>query len=100
MKISIPNSSIVKQTYGNQKTAAPHSSDKKSETGGTRNVDNVNFSSETKDLQKIQQSMEKEPAGRAERIAALKEQIETGKYTVDADKIAEKMTGFFLDKIA
>ena len=100
MKISIPNSSIVKQTYGNQKTAAPRSSDKEKAAGGTQNVDNVNLSSETKDLQKVQQAMENEPAGRAERIAALKEQIEAGKYTVDADKVAEKMTGFFLDKIA
>ena len=100
MKISIQNPSIVKQTYGNQKTAAPLSSDKKKGTGGTRNVDNVNLSSGTKDLQKIQQTMEKEPVGRADRIAALKEQIELGKYTVDADKVAEKMTGFFLDKIA
>mgnify|MGYP003573972651 CR=1 FL=1 len=100
MKVSIQNSSIVKQTYGNQKSASSLSSDKKRETGGTQNVDNVNFSSDTKDLQKIQQTMEKEPAGRSERIAALKEQIELGKYTVDADKVAEKMTGFFLDKIA
>lgn len=100
MKISIPNSSIVKQSYGNHKTAAPRSSDKKGAAGGTQNVDNVNLSSETKDLQKIQQAMENEPAGRAERIAALKEQIESGEYTVDADKVAEKMAGFFLDKIA
>jgi len=100
MKISIQNQSIVKQTYGNQKTAAPLSSDKKREAGGTPNVDNVNLSSGKKDLQKIQQTMEKEPAGRAERIAELKEQIELGKYTVDADKVAEKMTGYFLDKIA
>ncbi len=100
MKVSIQNPSIVKQTYGNQKTAGTLSSDKKRKAGGTPNVDNVKLSSGTKDLQKIQQTMEKEPAGRAEQIAALKEQIELGKYTVDADKVAEKMTGFFLDKIA
>ena len=44
--------------------------------------------------------METETEGRAERIAALKDQIGRGRYTVDAEKVAEKMTGFFLDKIA
>jgi len=44
--------------------------------------------------------MDIEPGGRATRIAALKQEIESGTYKIDAEKVAEKMTGFFLDKMA
>lgn len=101
MKISVQNPNIVKQTYGGKQTTAQQiSSDKKNQTTGSTNVDNVNLSSSTKDLQRISQAMDIEPGGRANRIAALKQEIDGGTYKVNADKIAEKMTGFFLDKMA
>jgi len=101
MKISIQNPNIVKQTYGGKlPTPQQISSDKKNQTKGSTNVDNVNLSSSTRDLQKIEQTMDIEPGGRANRIAALKQEIDGGTYKVDADKVAEKMTGFFLDKMA
>jgi len=101
MKISTQNPNIIKQTYGGKlPTTQQISSDKKSQTKGTTNVDNVNLSSSTRDLQKIEQAMDIEPGGRANRIAALKQEIESGTYKVDSEKIAEKMTGFFLDKMA
>jgi negative regulator of flagellin synthesis FlgM len=99
MKISNQNINMVNQTYGKNQTAASPSAEKKGPEA-TRNVDSVSLSSTTQDLQKIQQAMAVEPQERAERVATLKAAVESGQYTVDPDKVAERMTGFFIDKIA
>ncbi len=99
MKISSQNMNMVNQTYGKSPAGAPPSASRKA-TETTRNVDNVSLSSTTQDLQKIQQAMATEPQERTERVATLKAAVESGQYTVDPEKVAERMTGFFIDKIA
>lgn len=103
MKVSSQNTNMVNHSYGrNQAAATP--SDNKKETGVTRNVDSVSLSSATKDLQKIHQAMESAPPQesreRSEKVATLKAAVESGQYKVDSEKVAEKMTEFFFDKIA
>ncbi|ACN16636.1 FlgM [Desulforapulum autotrophicum HRM2] len=99
MKITSQNSNMVNQSYGKNQAVAPPSADK-NQTEVSRNVDSVSLSSTTRDLQKIQQAMTVEPQERSERVATLKAAVESGQYTVDTEKVAERMTGFFIDKIA
>ena len=103
MKISSQNTNMVNQSYGRNQVPAP-ASDNKKEIPATRNVDNVSLSSATKDLQKVYQTMDTTPShesqDRSERISALKKKIETGQYKVDAEKVAESIMGFFIDKTA
>ena len=103
MKISNQNSNLVNQTYG--KNQAPVSSSKDIKNAekipeSTRNIDSVSLSSATKDLQRIEQSMGAESPERAERVATLKATVESGNYKVDPEAVAERMAGFFIDKIA
>lgn len=99
MKISSQNMNMVNQSYGKNQTAVSPSAGKK-ELETTRNIDSVSLSSTTQDLQKIEQAMAVEPPERTERVATLKAAVESGQYTVDPEKVAERMTGFFIDKIA
>lgn len=51
----------------------------------------VNLSSKAKDIQRIKQMLDQLPDVRENKIAELKQKIESGAYRVDAAKIAEKM---------
>lgn len=58
-------------------------------------TDNIELSATIRDLQKISQAMETEPADRAQQISDLKDQIRTGRYNVNAQKVAEIMVHGF-----
>ncbi|MDY0221607.1 MAG: flagellar biosynthesis anti-sigma factor FlgM [Desulfobacterium sp.] len=103
MKISNQNTNLINQTYGKNQTPVPSSKDRKNvekSPESTRNIDSVSLSPATKDLQKIEQAMGAEPPGRSERVATLKAAVENGRYKVDPEAVAERMAGFFIDKIA
>jgi negative regulator of flagellin synthesis FlgM len=51
----------------------------------------VDLSAKAKDIQKIKQIVEQTPDVRADKVQALKHQIETGNYQVDAAKVAENL---------
>ncbi|MFO7911772.1 MAG: flagellar biosynthesis anti-sigma factor FlgM, partial [Desulfotignum sp.] len=61
--------------------------------------DTIQLSDTTLDLQKITQAMETEPADRAQQVSDLKDQVRTGRYNVNAQKVAEIMVHGF-DKLA
>ena len=42
-------------------------------------------------MDKVKEAIRKEPDVRAERVAELKEKVESGKYQIDADKLAENV---------
>lgn len=54
-------------------------------------TDRVELSANSVDVQKIKEVLDATPSVRAEKVQALKEQIERGEYQVDAGKVAEKM---------
>jgi len=51
----------------------------------------VSLSSIAKDIQHAEKAIEKLPDVREDKVQKLKDQIETGKYNVSGEKIAEKM---------
>jgi negative regulator of flagellin synthesis FlgM len=53
----------------------------------------VNLSTRAKDIQQIKQVLDKIPDTREAKVAALKQTIESGAYSIDAGKIAERMLG-------
>lgn len=51
----------------------------------------VSLSSMARDIQQAAKAIEKLPEVREEKVRELQEQIETGRYNVSGEKIAEKM---------
>ena len=101
MKISNSTTNLVNQAYSNNATnqnqaAANTKSAKAKEANPSANVD---FSSRTKDLQKISKALENEPVALSEKVSRLKKEINDNQYNFDADKVANKMVGALLDKI-
>jgi len=58
--------------------------------------DKVDLSSQSKELNKISEALAAAPDVRAEKVEALKKQVESGQYQVDSDTVAEKMIKEFL----
>jgi negative regulator of flagellin synthesis FlgM len=56
-------------------------------------IERVNLSSKAKHIQQIKQIVDQTPEIREEKVMDLKNQIESGSYTVNSEKIAEKMVG-------
>ena len=54
-------------------------------------ADRVELSSGSRDVLKMQEILQSTPSERAELIEELRAQIESGEYSVDSVKIAEKM---------
>lgn len=51
----------------------------------------VTLSSAARDIQQAEKAIEKLPDVREEKVRELQDQIETGRYDVNGEKIAEKM---------
>lgn len=86
MKIHNNNINKMLNTYNNQATT---NKSNKLERG--KRADELNISSAARDFQIAMEQVKKQPEVRAEKVEALKKQIEAGNYTVDAKQIAEKM---------
>ena len=101
MKISGPTPNYIQQTYtsrNNQQTNA--TSRTKTGSGGEEpRGDSINLSQTTRDLQKVDQNLDTQSSERARRVAQLKEQVEAGQYTVNAEQVAEKMVGSIMDEL-
>ena len=54
-------------------------------------TDRVELSANSVDVQKIKEVLDATPSVRAEKVQALKEQIEKGEYQVDSREVANKM---------
>jgi negative regulator of flagellin synthesis FlgM len=58
---------------------------------GTGGTDQLALSSRAEEIRMARAALAEAPQVRAERVAELKAQIEAGTYTVDADKVAERI---------
>ena len=60
----------------------------------------VNLSQASKEAQKIEEIILSEPDIREDKVAALKEKIESGKYSIDHKAVAEKLVDNFIDELS
>lgn len=60
----------------------------------------VSLSQASREAQQIQGAIENEPEVREEKVAALKEAVETGRYQIDNEAVADKLVDSFIDEIA
>lgn len=68
----------------------------KAGSSAVKSADTVALSSGSKEVQKMREIIEKTPSVRADRVEALKRQVENGEYHVDARDIADKMLESFM----
>ena len=61
------------------------------QSGPAAGTDRVELSSGSVDVQKMHEILQQTPDLRADRVQALKQQIEKGEYTVDPYKVADQM---------
>jgi negative regulator of flagellin synthesis FlgM len=59
----------------------------------------VNLSQTLKETQLIKEIISSEPDIREDKVSELKEKIESGKYTIDNDAVADKLVDSFIDEI-
>ena len=59
----------------------------------------VNLSQASKEAQKIKEIILSEPDVREDKVSALKESIESGRYRIDHNGVADKLVDAFLDEI-
>jgi flagellar biosynthesis anti-sigma factor FlgM len=59
----------------------------------------VNLSQASKEAQQIKEIILSEPDIREDNVAVLKEKIESGRYKVDHNRVADKLVDAFLDEL-
>jgi len=59
----------------------------------------VNLSQASKEAQKIREIIASEPDVREDKVADLRERIESGKYTIDHAKVADKLVDELIDEL-
>ncbi|MFO7884581.1 MAG: flagellar biosynthesis anti-sigma factor FlgM [Desulfobacteraceae bacterium] len=89
--ININTNTTLLNPYTSPSVSKQEPNPPKSEKKG----DSVTLSSGTKDLQLIQRGMETDSETRTARVNELKNQVEQGTYTVNAEKTA----GAFIDNL-
>ncbi len=100
MKISNSTPNYINQTYANQANNVANQNQKVEKPAEEGVADSINLSNRTKDLQKVSQALETDTADRAKLVADLKQSVESNQYSVDVDKVAEKIAGTIMDEIA
>ena len=92
MKISETSNSpaeLVSQHKISDKKAAAEAG--KQAAAGVIAEEKVSLSSQARDLHEAKKAVEALPEVRSEKVRELKEQIEAERYTINGEKIAEKM---------
>lgn len=59
----------------------------------------VNLSQALKETQLIKEIISSEPDIREDKVSELKQKIESGKYTIDNNAVADKLVDSFIDEI-
>ncbi len=98
MKITNTCQNYINQTYANSSAQASNGKAQNADVSQVKQ-DSISLSSTTQDLQKISEASQVVPADRLEKVQALKAQVESNQYTIDASQIAEKIVGNVLDEI-
>ncbi len=97
MKISNTTPNYINQAYAGQISNAANQN-LKSQKPADEITDSINFSDQTKILQKLSKAMESEPADRKKYVADIKQKVETNQYNVNAEAVAEKLVGSITDQ--
>ncbi len=95
-KFNVQNSEQVKQTQAE----AQKPSENTTQAPLGRREDKVELSQTAKDIKKIESVLKTTPDVRAEKVKAIKEQIEAGTYQADSKKIANAMLADLLKDLA
>ena len=93
----LPNSAQqAKEAYGDKKLSdEPKADGKEQVTQDTI----VNLSTASKEAQLIQKTIASEPDVREDKVAELKERIQSGNYKIDHEAVASKLVDASLDEI-
>jgi len=90
-KINDASTRVIQQYQKNELTK--NEADKPIGAAQAAVTETVDLSTSAKDIQKIKQIVDQTPDIREEKVLELKRQIDSGNYTLNSDKIAEKMVG-------
>ncbi len=83
----------------NKQSIKPSKADRARGPEGTKGRDRIELSLEAKDFQVALKALADTPDIRGEKVARLKSLIDTGRYNVDADEVADSiLDGIILDK--
>ncbi len=101
MKINdVPQETVIQYVQQNAKTAP---GEKPQGSPPVKNAvsaeDRVDLSSESRDMQKINQVLAATPDVRTEKVDALRKLVESGQYDVKSDSVAGKMIQDFLSEM-
>jgi len=97
MKISNTTPNYINQAYAGQMSNTANQN-LKSQKPANEISDSINFSDETKALQQISKAIESEPSDRKQYVADIKQQVETNQYNINAETVAEKIVGSFMNQ--
>ena len=90
-KIKDASAQMIQQYQKND--AIKSEGDKPIGTGAMVTTEKVDLSAKAKDIQRIKKALENVPDVREKKVQELKNQIDSGNYTVNLDKIADKRVG-------
>ena len=89
MKVSDNNLVLNLKGYVNETSAARQEKADRQQPGGARSSeDNVDLSTQARQMQAVHERIDAIPDVREEKVAGLKSQIENGTYQVNGDKVA------------
>lgn len=95
MAISLDNinNSQVKNTRGsNEPTSITKAAEINERKNGSASLDTLSLTSSGKFIQQLDKQLESLPVVDAEKVAVIKENINSGNYQVSSQRIAEKFT--------
>ena len=98
MKISDTTPNYINQTYTNQTNTAGGQNPNTLKSTEDAQTDSINLSPRTKDLQQISKALDTEPVDRQKLVADIKLQVENDQYNVNAEQVAEKIVGSFMNE--
>jgi len=87
-QVNTPRTTADKSS--NQNTQAPAGEQSKAQNPAARG-ENVNLSSQAKNLNQLEQKLGEYPEMDDDRISQIRSALEDGSYKVDAEKLAQKM---------
>ena len=67
--------------------------------GGKSQDTIVNLSRASKEMQLAKEAIASAPEVREDKVAAIREKIESGNYQIDNQAVAEKLVGSFIDEL-
>jgi len=90
-KIKDSTTQLIQQYQKNDAVKKETETQSMSSTMSTTMTERVDLSSKAKEIQQIKQIIAETPEVRMDKVQELKQQIDAGKYQIDAQKVADKL---------